>query len=255
VDSESPWSSVCTHSIFPQLQGLPEEEPKSTSGPLRGYKLVWADEFDAGGKPDPQKWTYETGFVRNREAQWYQPENAHCERGLLVIEAKRERKANPQHQAGSGDWRKGREYAGYTSASLTTQGLHHWTYGRFEMRGRIDTRPGLWPAFWTLGANISEVGWPACGEIDIMEYYRGQLLANAAWRSAQREQPRWDDSKKPITEFNSPDWSAQFHVWRMDWDEEAIRLYVDGLLLNSIELDKTFNEDRQGQNPFRQPPS
>ena len=75
---------------------------------------------------------------------------------------------------GSSDWKKSREYAEYTSASLITKGLHSWKYGRFEMRGRIDTRDGLWPAFWTLGTARP---WPANGKIDIMEYYRGILLA------------------------------------------------------------------------------
>jgi beta-glucanase (GH16 family) len=114
-------------------------------------KLVWADEFDTAGAPDPRNWTYERGFVRNEELQWYQPENARCEAGLLVIEGRRERKPNPSYDPAAGDWRRQREHAEHTSSSLTTTGLHSWRYGRFEMRGRIDTRPGLWPAFWTLG--------------------------------------------------------------------------------------------------------
>ena len=142
-----------------------------------GYKLVWSDEFNKHGRPDPNKWTYERGFVRNRELQWYQPENARCENGLLIIEGRRERKVNPRYRPDSRNQMERREYAEYTSASLTTRGLHSWQYGRFEMRGRIDTRDGLWPAFWTLGV---EGPWPGCGEIDIMEYYRGMLLANAA---------------------------------------------------------------------------
>jgi beta-glucanase (GH16 family) len=121
-------------------------------------KLVFADEFDREGKPDPARWTYEIGFVRNQELQWYQPENARCQNGLLIIEARRERKDNPDHQPGSASWRLNRPYAEYTSASLSTKGLQSWRYGRFEMRGRIDTRPGLWPAFWTVGA---EGRWPA----------------------------------------------------------------------------------------------
>lgn len=214
------------------------------------YKLVWSDEFNKDGQPDPRNWTYEIGFVRNRELQWYQPENARCENGLLIIEARRERKQNPGYKPNSENWRENRKYSEYTSASLTTKGLHNWMYGRFEMRGRIDTRAGLWPAFWTLG---TKGRWPSCGEIDIMEYYRGTLLANAAWGSEKRWVPKWDDTRKPITDFNDPNWSKKFHIWRMDWDVDIIKLYVDEMLLNTIDLKKTFNKDKEGKNPFRQP--
>jgi beta-glucanase (GH16 family) len=213
-------------------------------------RLVWSDEFNTNGRPEPRNWTYESGFVRNAELQWYQPENVWCQDGLLIMEGRWERKRNQQYEPGSNDWRRNREYAEYTSASLTTKGLWSWQYGRFEMRGRIDTRPGLWPAFWTLGVAGE---WPSSGEIDIMEYYRGGLLANAAWGTERRWVARWDSARKPITEFNDPDWSKKFHVWRMDWEESAIRLFVDGLLLNSIDLKETVNADKEAKNPFRQP--
>src|ERR1051325_8652973 len=152
-------------------------------GKAAGWRLVWADEFDKDGRPDPRNWGYESGFVRNRELQWYQPDNARCERGLLVIEGRRERKANPNFRPGSTDWMTERAYAEYTSTSLLTRGRREWLYGRFEMRARIDTRQGLWPAFWTLGV---EGEWPKGVEIDIMEYYGGTLLANVAWETEKR---------------------------------------------------------------------
>jgi len=224
--------------------------PRSQASAYPGYELVWSDEFNKDGPPDPCNWTYELGFVRNRELQWYQPDNARCKDGLLVIEALRERKANPRYRPNSSRWSQSRQYCEYTSASVTTKGLHNWRYGRFEMRGRIDTRAGMWPAFWTLGVKGP---WPANGEIDIMEYYRGMLLANAAWASSRRSTPIWDDVRKPITEFDDPDWSAKFHVWRMDWDADSIKLYVDGILMNEIDVTRTFNKDREGKNPFRHP--
>src|SRR6266403_367204 len=85
------------------------------------WKLVWSDEFEKDGPPDPRNWTNETGFVRGREMQWYQPGNARCQNGLLIIEGRSERKRNPNYEPGSNLWRKRREYAEYTSASLTTE--------------------------------------------------------------------------------------------------------------------------------------
>ncbi|MCX6630811.1 MAG: glycoside hydrolase family 16 protein [Candidatus Solibacter sp.] len=208
-------------------------------------KLVWSDEFDRPGPPDPARWTYETGFVRNQELQWYQAANAWCENGLLIIEARREHRANPNYLTASPDWKRMREFAEYTSTSLTTKGVQSWRYGRFEMRARIDTRAGLWPAFWTVGVDRP---WPFNGEIDIMEYYRGTLLANLIWAGPQR--PASFTRRKPIASFDDPEWSARFHVWRMDWDENRIVITVDGQVLNESDLNQAANPD--GKNGFRQ---
>ena len=223
--------------------GLSARPGVSPSRPV----LVWADEFEKDGRPDPAKWTYETGFVRNDELQWYQPQNAYCRDGHLVIEARREQVPNPGFQEGSRSWQASRRVAEYTSASVTTKGLAAWRYGRFVMRGRIDTRQGLWPAWWTLGVNGE---WPDGGEIDMMESYRGLLLANVAWGSGTRWVPTWDSVRTSIDTLG-PDWSARFHEWRMDWDRDAIRLYVDDRLLNETALADTVSP--AGRNPFHAP--
>ena len=238
---------VCVASVVLGAQASPPPVPSS---PPDGYTLAWSDEFNTNGAPDPQNWTFENGLVRNQELQWYQPQNARVENGLLVVEARRERQANPRYQAGSTDWRRGREAADFTSSSLMTRGLHTWQYGYFEMRARIDTRDGLWPAWWTLGASGN---WPHNGEIDIMEYYRGNLLANVAWGGAARSRAIWDDVRKPIATLGDPDWSKKFHVWRMFWDERSIRLSVDDVWLNDVDLARTVNEDGSAINPMHQP--
>jgi len=213
-----------------------------------GYRLVWSDEFDVDGRPSTANWRYEQGFVRNEEDQWYQQDNARVEGGVLIIEGRREQKANPNYQAGSSDWKRNRQYAEYTSSSLNTSGLHSWQFGRFEMRGRIETRAGLWPAWWTLG-NSGE--WPSNGEIDIMEFYNGRILANVACGTSTRYEAKWDSVTKTITSFNDPTWSSKFHVWRMDWDDTKIDLYVDDVLMNTTNLADMLNPN--GQSPFRQP--
>ena len=124
-----------------------------------GWKLVWSDEFNQpdGSAPDPAKWGYEIGGKGwgNNESEYYtaRTNNARIEDGGLVIEARKE------------------DYGGRTIAStrLLTKGKWSWTYGRFEARIKIPRGQGIWPAFWMLGTNIDSTGWPACGEIDIME--------------------------------------------------------------------------------------
>ena len=214
-----------------------------------GYTLVWSDEFEKDGAPDLAKWGYELGFVRNEEAQWYQPENAHCKKGMLVIEARKEQKPNPGYVPDSRDWRKNRKTIYYTAACLITAGKQTWKYGRFEMRGRIDISDGMWPAWWTLGV---EKNWPANGEIDIMEYYRGKLLANIACLGKDGN-TEWHSNTFPVDSMGGAAWASKFHVWRMDWTEEFIALYVDDQLLNRVALDSLVNKDGSGFNPFKQP--
>lgn len=213
------------------------------------YKLVWADEFNREGAPDSTSWRFENGFVRNNELQWYQSQNAVCHGGLLTIEVRKEHLPNPNYDATSNNWKRKRQFIEYTSSSLNTRGQHSWQYGRFVMRARIDVEPGLWPAFWTLGVNKP---WPSNGEIDIMEYYRNKLLANIACGTATPSKAKWYSNTKPIDSLGA-NWSKKFHIWRMDWDENSISLYVDDQLLNHVELSKLVNQDGSNFNPFMQP--
>jgi len=221
------------------------------------WRLVWHDEFDGTGAPDSTKWQSEYGFVRNEEAQWYQPENAYLLGGVLVLEGRCDSVPNPHYRADApADWRN-RPYAQYSSASINTRGKFSFQYGRMEVRARIPAVCGAWPAIWTLGTARE---WPSCGECDVMEFYQidgaPHILANAAWGDDRRFHAVWNSTKTPYSHFleKDRDWGEKFHIWVMDWSESAIRIYLDGELLNDIDL-RTTQNGRLGDyaNPFQQP--
>ena len=221
------------------------------------WRLVWQDEFNLDGHPDPAVWQPENGFVRNHEAQWYQADNAYCRDGRLIIEARKERRANPLYAAGSRDWRRQRPHIEYTSASLTTVASFGYRYGRLEVRAKIPVTGGSWPAIWTLGQRLP---WPSCGEIDLMEFYRiggvPHILANAAWGNDRPNDAVWNSRRVPFSHFTDrdPQWADKFHVWRLDWDEHSLRFYLDDELLNDISMTQPVNgRIGQGINPFMRP--
>lgn len=216
----------------------------STPPSYDGYQLVWSDEFDGDGAPDPATWSFENGFVRNEEAQWYQADNASQRAGFLIIEGRRERLPNPSYRAG-GDWKQNREFAEYTSSSLHSRGKQSFRFGRFELRARFPAYNGLWPAWWTLG-NDGE--WPSNGEVDILEFYQGALHANFVAGTNTRYEGNWDAVATQLSALGDADWDARFHTYRMDWDAQKISLYVDGRLLNDMNLSELRNPD--GQSPF-----
>lgn len=226
-------SSSCHTTVSPD-----QPTPKGcTPTRYEGYTLVWNDEFDEPGRP-ASHWTYERGFVRNYELQWYQPDNAVVENGCLVITGRREQIPNPAYDSLSTDWRKQRPQADFTSSCLTTEKSFTFRYGRMEVRARIPVSSGAWPAIWTLGNRWE---WPANGEIDLMEFYRREeplILANACWSDPRTERVEWDESTTPYARFTEldPQWASKFHLWRMDWDADRIQLSLDGEVLNDIDL-------------------
>lgn len=237
--------------------------PFAVSSEKKG-ELVFSDEFSEDGAPNSEKWGFEHGFVRNMELQWYTPKNTYCKGGFLVIEARKEKVKNPQFGREPKDyWAYGREYAEYTSSSIVTKNSFDFKKGRIEVRARIPFGKGAWPAIWLLGENIRDksnfIPWPACGEIDVMEFYRiggvPNILANFAWEGSNNGS-LWNDKKIPVSHFlkKDPDWFANFHVWRMDWDEKSYKIYLDGELLNEMPLDKSINAGKhKGINPFLNP--
>jgi beta-glucanase (GH16 family) len=178
-------------------------------------------------------------LIRNGEAQWYQAQNASCHHGMLFLTARRQGKLNPDYSPDSTNWRRSRRSAAYTSASITSK--RSFTYGRFEMRARIDTSRGTWPAFWTLGTGACPgqstrsrpcVGWPESGEVDIMEYYRRTVKANVCKPVEAWEMCRWSSAARSLASLGGAAWSRAFHVWAMQWNARTIDLYLDGKLVN-----------------------
>ena len=238
-----------------KFQGSTRENAKPSN--YSDYKLDWADEFDVDGKPDPRKWGFEEGFVRNKEVQWYQRENAYCKDGCLVLEARVEHKRNPNYVEGSSNWKTSREYIEYTSASLQTEGLKEFLYGAIEFRARIPVDQAAWPAIWTTGTTMP---WPYNGEMDMMEFYRraegATLFANFFWTGSSESDVRDNTSHTLLSHFTDKDpyWADRFHVWRVEWDKEAITISVDGELLNKGRLKDMMNGGHyRGRNPFMHP--
>jgi len=182
----------------------------------RKYELVWEDEFDGSGKPDASKWGYEMGYIRNNEAQLYTDNlsNVRMENGYLILEAKKE------------DITIGAHSADYSSASITTQNKISWTYGKIEVKAKLPKGRGMWPAIWTLGDNIPQVGWPKCGEIDIMEhvgynpnYVYGNIHTKAFNHAIGTNK---GDSKKIVNPYD------EFHVYAIEWTINKIDILLDG---------------------------
>jgi beta-glucanase (GH16 family) len=187
------------------------------------WVLTWSDEFTGpnGSSPDPTKWVMESGGNGwgNEELEYYtsRPENLHLENGNLVIEAVKE-----DFKGSDGVKRR------YTSARLTTKERFTQTYGRFEARIQIPSGQGVWPAFWLLGADFPAVGWPACGEIDVMENVdvdKSRIHGSIHGPGYSAKQSLTNSFTLPHGKFNDT-----FHVFAVEWEPRVIRFYVDDQL-------------------------
>lgn len=192
---------------------VPVGEGYSTPLSYNGYNLVWNDEFD-GTSLNTDDWQFEIGTGNsgwgNNEKQYYRRENTKVENGLLVIEAKEE------------------SYQGspYTSSRITTQGKQSFMYGRIDIRAILPKGQGIWPALWMLGESISSVGWPACGEIDIMEMIGGSGRENTVhgtlhWNIEEHAQAGQGYS------LSSGTFADEYHVFTIIWNETSIKWFVN----------------------------
>jgi beta-glucanase (GH16 family) len=186
------------------------------------WALVWSDEFSAkdGSSPDPAQWTYDLGGKGwgNRELESYtnSKANAHIEKGNLVITAQKE-----TYTGADGITRD------YTSARLKTQGLFVQTYGRIEARIKIPEGQGMWPAFWMLGEDIPTVGWPKCGEIDIMENIGKEPATIHGSLHGPSTTGRTSDLTAIFSLPGGDNFADDFHLYAVEWEPDTVRFYVD----------------------------
>ncbi len=182
----------------------------------RKGKLIWKDEFNGKGLPDSSKWSYEVGFIRNNEKQYYTKariENCYEANGKLIIESKKQRYKDAE----------------YTSASINTLGKHSFTGDlRIEVRAKIPDGKGIWPAIWMMGSDVKNVGWPQCGEIDIMEFVGH--ITDTVWGTLHW----WDSTAMEANKHLSKgsklffdDLHSRYHIYGMERKGNKIELFVD----------------------------
>ncbi|MFO1203316.1 MAG: glycoside hydrolase family 16 protein [Tabrizicola sp.] len=199
------------------------------AGPPEGYRLVWADEFNAQGLPDADKWAYDTeanatGWYNN-ELQYYavgRAETTALGNGVLSITARQERLTEAPDYGGQD----------YSSGRLITRGLFEFTYGYVEVRAKLPCGQGLWPAIWMLGATGD---WPASGEIDIMEHLNAEPRVYGTLHMAATAGTGGLSQPHPLANA-----CEAFHLYQLTWTRDRIEIAVDGQTYNA------YNNPGQG---------
>jgi beta-glucanase (GH16 family) len=219
-----------TKSVTVTLPGGSDIPTIGNTSPLtyEGMNLVWQDEFD-GSELNPLFWNFEIGIGSNgwgnNELEYYREENTEVRDGHLIINAKKETFG-------------GREY---TSSRITTKAKKEFKYGRIDIRALVPKGQGIWPALWMLGSDISDVGWPKCGETDIMEMIGGSNRENTVYATLH-----WYDENSSAADkhasyggnktLSSGTFSDKFYVYSIDWTETYIKWYIDGALFHTTDI-------------------
>jgi beta-glucanase (GH16 family) len=191
---------------------------QSSFAQTKYHKLVWSDEFNHNGAPDSSKWDYDLGAGGwgNNELEYYtsRHQNVIVKDGMLHITALKE------------------NYKGsdYTSARIITKGKFSFTYGRVEVRAKLPSGVGTWPAIWMLGSNIDSANWPACGEIDIMEHLGRQL--NKIYGTLHYPDHYGGNANGKTTMISNG--TTQFHVYGLEWSPSVIKISVDGKVYQTV---------------------
>ncbi|QHS63782.1 family 16 glycosylhydrolase [Chitinophaga agri] len=205
-----------------------EDKTVGAVAAAKSYQLIWSDEFD-GTSLNTSKWQYENGNLGvNNEKQFYQTQNVSVSNGNLVITARKETVGGQP----------------YTSGRINTNGgKFSTTYGRIESRIKLPAIQGLWPAFWMLGSSISTgTGWPACGEIDIMEHVNtGNTILGTI---------HWFNTVYSYYGGNTTTTPTDYHIYAVEWDASAIRWYVDGVQFHEANILNNINGTEEFHKPF-----
>lgn len=187
-----------------------------------GMTLVWEDDFE-GNSLDIANWSHETGTGNNgwgnNELQYYRSQNTSVERGHLIITAKQESFGGSQ----------------YTSSRIVSKNKKQFRYGRVDIRAVTPRGQGMWPALWMLGSNFEEVGWPACGEIDIMEMVGGQGRENTVHGTVHWQNDGSHAEFGGSYKIPSGTLADKFHVFSIEWTASKITWYIDNQKYHEID--------------------
>ncbi len=226
--------------FFGALPMLAFEDQPARTAILPEKKLVWSDEFDKAGSPDDGKWNYDLGDGcpdvcgwGNNELEYYTKDsrNIRVENGRLIIEAHREDKGGKP----------------YTSTRIVSKGKGDWLYGRIEVMAKLPRGKGTWPAIWMLSTDWKYGGWPASGEIDIMEHVGYD--PNVVHGTIHTETYNHSKGTQKEGKITIPDSQDKFHLYAIEWTTEKIDFFVDDKKYHTVT--KAHNEDYKGW-PFDQ---
>lgn len=219
--------------------------PKTLEG---GWRLAWNDEFN-GNKLNTKKWKHELGVIRNRDAaQTYTEDCVKVRGGKLLLISKAKETPNATYDPDKQGWQNKLKTMPYASGSVTTLGVKHFECpGRLEIRAKIPKAKGVWPALWTM--HVNQYGWPANGEIDILEHISQE--PDTCYSLFRWGRNGGNEEHKVIRTTNIPNYSQDFHTYVLEWDENTMSILIDGKVVNTTPMSAADYPD--GNNPLRTP--
>lgn len=221
------------------------EVPQTLEG---GWRYAWGDEFQ-GSKLDLSKWKHELGVIRNRDAvQCYTKDCVKVRKGKLLLISQARQTRNSRYNAREKNWQSQIKTMPYASGSVTTRDVKHFeSPGRLEIRARIPKAKGVWPALWTM--HVNQYGWPANGEIDILEHISQE--PDRCYSIFRWGRNGGNQEQKVIRTTEIPNYHKDFHVYVLEWDAEVMRILIDNKEVGRVPIADANYPD--GNNPLRTP--